>query len=75
MRRGHLLFLVDIYVFPQIFFFSHPDLTHCSQESLTWAIEEDASFITMFLCMFGETLATFICVVVSIFFGFHCWLI
>lgn len=44
-------------------------------ESLMWTMEEDTPFGVMFLVMFGETLAAFIGAVVTVFFGFHCWLI
>jgi len=43
-------------------------------ETMKDSFEKETSFLKMFLVLFGETLATFLGVLVTAFFGFHIWL-
>jgi hypothetical protein len=43
-------------------------------ESVKRVVDEDSDFAEMFTLVFGETLASFLAVMVTAFFGFHIWL-
>merc|ERR1719439_193603 len=43
-------------------------------ESVQASVEVDTPFLTMFLLLFGETLASFLGILVTAFFCFHIWL-
>jgi hypothetical protein len=43
-------------------------------ESVLDVIDQDADFFDMFRTLYAWTVALFLCVVLSGFFGFHCWL-
>merc|ERR1719465_391381 len=43
-------------------------------ESVQASVEVETPFMTMFLLLFGETLASFLGILVTAFFGFHIWL-
>merc|ERR1719161_1516503 len=43
-------------------------------DSVQISLEAKVPFITMFMLIFGETLAAFLGIIVTVFFLFHCWL-
>jgi len=43
-------------------------------ESVMWSIHSETPFATLFLLLFGETLAAFLSLLLTGFFGFHAWL-
>jgi hypothetical protein len=49
-------------------------ITWTMLESVKNSIESSNNFVTMFLLLFGETLAAFMGILVTGFFGFHIWL-
>jgi hypothetical protein len=49
-------------------------ITWTMLESVRNSIENSTSFVSMFLLLFGETLAAFMGILVTGFFGFHVWL-
>merc|ERR1719231_1998974 len=43
-------------------------------DSVQKSLDTKVPFITMFMLIFGETLAAFLSLIVTVFFLFHCWL-
>mmetsp|Transcript_50733 Transcript_50733/g.162348 ORF Transcript_50733/g.162348 Transcript_50733/m.162348 type:complete len:360 (+) Transcript_50733:153-1232(+) len=49
-------------------------ITWTMLESVKNSVDSSTPFVTMFLLLFGETLAAFLGILVTVFFGFHIWL-
>jgi len=49
-------------------------ITWTMLESVKNSVDSNTPFMTMFLLLFGETLAAFLGILVTVFFGFHIWL-
>jgi len=49
-------------------------ITWTMLESVKNSVDSNTPFVKMFLLLFGETLAAFLGILVTVFFGFHIWL-
>mmetsp|Transcript_10249 Transcript_10249/g.26541 ORF Transcript_10249/g.26541 Transcript_10249/m.26541 type:complete len:361 (-) Transcript_10249:120-1202(-) len=49
-------------------------ITWTMLESVRASVDSETPFLVMFFLLFGETLAAFIGILVTVFFGFHIWL-
>jgi len=50
-------------------------MVYTMAETMIRAIDEDAPFVEMYLLLFGLSLAFFLAVLITMFFGFHVWLV